>query len=315
MRPRLGRRMQADEDDAIGRPAGDGPLQAGRIGAHGDPVGPECQGLVHPVEPARRAALAVDDGDFPADALAGFAHEDAVEATDVVLLVAGEIDELLAGLRLRAFRGATPSRSAARRSRRRLLFASSTTEAAASGSCIEASDTSAQTATLVPAILAPTMRSPPDRSFVAARLWAGSLIGQQLYGATFAKRRLNGGSTEIAERSTARGDGPLARYPGSEGEERVRAPALARDRRAHLRRLRHGRGRRSSARRHAGARRSARHPQPRHAAGAGLRHEAARRRGRSARPPPRRASGRGCDHRRRRQRHGGRSPWRSRWTG
>ena len=57
--------------------------------------------LVQAGEPGCRTALAVDDGDVPSELLARFLDVDAIEMGNVVLLVAGQEDDLLAGLGLR----------------------------------------------------------------------------------------------------------------------------------------------------------------------------------------------------------------------
>ena len=101
LRPGQAGGVQADELDAL-RDAGlDRILQAGGVGEHRDAVRLQRDRLVHAGEPRRRAALAVDDGDLPAELLAGLLDVDAVEMGDVVLLVAGQEDDLLARVGLR----------------------------------------------------------------------------------------------------------------------------------------------------------------------------------------------------------------------
>ena len=70
LRSRQAGRMQADEFDAL-RDAGlDRILEARRIREEGDAIRLQGDGLVHAGEPGRRAALAVDDRDLPAELLA-----------------------------------------------------------------------------------------------------------------------------------------------------------------------------------------------------------------------------------------------------
>ena len=101
LRPGQAGGVQADELDALRHAGLDRVLQAGGVGEQRDAVRLQRDRLVHAGEPGGRAALAVDDGDVPAELLAGLLDVDAVEMRDVVLLVARQEDDLLAGLGLR----------------------------------------------------------------------------------------------------------------------------------------------------------------------------------------------------------------------
>ena len=76
-------------------------LQTGRVGEQRDAVRLQGDRLIHAGKPGGRTALAVDDGDVPPKLLTRFLDVDAVEMGNVVLLVAGQKDDLLAGLGLR----------------------------------------------------------------------------------------------------------------------------------------------------------------------------------------------------------------------
>ena len=74
------------------------------------PSGFKRDRLIEPGEPGGRAAFAVDDRDVPTELLASFLDVDAVEMRNVVLFVAGEEDDLLAGLGLRRLGRPLPGR-------------------------------------------------------------------------------------------------------------------------------------------------------------------------------------------------------------
>ena len=85
--------MQADHGDA---PAGRGldrPLQALRVGKDGNAVRLQRDRLVETGHPVGRAALAVDHAELPAQVLGRLLHVQAVLPGNVVLLVAGEVDD------------------------------------------------------------------------------------------------------------------------------------------------------------------------------------------------------------------------------
>src|SRR5580658_9055771 len=102
LRSRQARGVEADELDSLRHAGLDRVLQTGGVGKECDAVRLQGDRLVHAGEPRRRAALAVDDGDVPTELFARFLDVNAVEMRNVVLLVAGQKHDLLAGL---GFRG------------------------------------------------------------------------------------------------------------------------------------------------------------------------------------------------------------------
>ena len=108
LRPRQPGGVEADEFDALRHAGLDRVLQTGGVGEQRDAVRLQGDRLVHAREPGGGAALAVDDGDAPTELLAGLLDVDAVEMRNIVLLVPGQKDDLLAGFRLRGLRGPLP---------------------------------------------------------------------------------------------------------------------------------------------------------------------------------------------------------------
>ena len=92
--------MKADDRDALVGCGPDRALKTLCVGKDRYSVGFESYRLVEACYPASRAALAVDDGDLPAELIGGLLDIDPVEMGDVVLLVAREIDDRLARIRL-----------------------------------------------------------------------------------------------------------------------------------------------------------------------------------------------------------------------
>ena len=101
LRPGQARGVEADELDSLRHAGLDRVLQAGGVGKERDAVRLQGDRLIHAGKPGGGAAFAVDDGDVPSELLARFLDVDAVEMRNVVLLVAGQKDDLLAGLGLR----------------------------------------------------------------------------------------------------------------------------------------------------------------------------------------------------------------------
>ncbi len=93
--------MEANELDSLRHAGFDRILQTGGVGEHRDAVGLERDRLVQTGEPRCWTAFAVDDRDVPSELRARFLDVDAIEMGNVVLLVAGQEDDLLAGLGLR----------------------------------------------------------------------------------------------------------------------------------------------------------------------------------------------------------------------
>ena len=101
LRPGQAGGVKADKLDALRHAGLDRVLQTGCVRKERDAVRLQGDRLIHAGKPGGRTALAVDDGDVPPKLLTRFLDVDAVEMGNVVLLVAGQKDDLLAGLGLR----------------------------------------------------------------------------------------------------------------------------------------------------------------------------------------------------------------------
>ena len=104
--------MEAHELYALSCPRFDRVLQARCVREKGNAVGLQRDGLIKARKPRGRAAFPIDDRNAPPEFLAGFFDVDPIEVRDVVLLVAGEKNEVLAGLRFWGLRVARPKWSA-----------------------------------------------------------------------------------------------------------------------------------------------------------------------------------------------------------
>ena len=100
LRPRQPRGVEADEFDSLRHAGFDRILQTGGVGKHRYAIRLQGDCLIHAREPRSGTAFAVDDGDVPSKLLARLLDVDAVEMGNVVLLISGQEDDLLARLRL-----------------------------------------------------------------------------------------------------------------------------------------------------------------------------------------------------------------------
>src|ERR1700693_1700530 len=94
-RSRQGCGVQADDSNALAGRSANRILKTFRIRKNRYSVGLEGDRLVEACHPARRATLAVDHRNLPAQFGSGFLHIESVLARDVVLLISGQVNDEL----------------------------------------------------------------------------------------------------------------------------------------------------------------------------------------------------------------------------